>query len=114
MSVLSPEGVWRELVGSGERWADLDGKARLLEETAKTVLAQLVNEEIQGGSSVAKAETVARSSEKYRTHVEAMCIARTEANRARVRYDSAKALFEARRTVAATLRQEMALGSAQT
>ena len=78
---MTPDKIHARLCELGEQWADLDGKASLLEETQKTLLAQIALE--HKGESAAKAEMIARSDERYRTHIEAMVYARTEANKAR-------------------------------
>lgn len=96
---------WRLLQ---EKWARLDGEARLLEEMQKSILAELTNQ-YSTGNSVAKAEVLARSHDRYIEHVTKMVHARTDANIARSHADAKKMGFEAWRTTQATQRAEAQL-----
>lgn len=104
---LYMQGVeqWRLLQ---EKWARLDGEARLMEEMQKSILAELTNQ-YSAGNSVAKAEVLARSHERYTDHVKKMVQGRTEANIARAHADAKKMAFEAWRTSSATQRAEAQL-----
>lgn len=104
---LDSDRAYDALVKSGEDWADKDAAASLLEETKKTVLAKLKNE--AGLKSDAANETVALATDDYRAHLEYMVEARRVANKARVRYDSAKTLAEMRRSEESTRRAEMTM-----
>ena len=90
---------------AGEEWSDLDAAANMLEETRKSVLAELVNQS-KGGSIAAK-ESEALANPAYKLHLTNMVNARREANRARVKYDTSKMWVELVRTSEATKRQEM-------
>lgn len=90
---------------AGEEWSDLDCAANLLEESRKSVLAELVNQS-KGGSIAAK-ESEALADPAYKLHITNMVNARRDANRARVRYDTAKAWVELVRTSEATKRAEL-------
>jgi len=98
--------IHEKLVTAGEQWADMDAAASLLEETRKTVLAELMN---RAEGSMAARESIALADAAYRLHVANMVAARKEANRAKVKYDSAKAWCELVRTQEATKRAEMAM-----
>lgn len=105
----------------GIEWADKDAEASLLEETKKTLLAQLVREQVAGAKatggkpmSMAQAESLAMSDPRYEAHLKAMIEARREANRARVRYDSGKVKIELMRSLVAARREEMRLGGFRT
>ena len=100
---FSPEQTYRALLEAGEEWTDKEAAAELLEETRKTVLAELM---AQAGGSAAERERVALAQPAYKLHLTNMVAARKEANRARVRYDSAKVLAELRRTQESTRRME--------
>jgi hypothetical protein len=100
---FDPESTYRKLVESGEDWADREAAAAMLEETKKTVLAEL-KRGYQG--SEAERERNALADAAYKLHLTNMNTARKEANRARVRYDSAKVLAEMRRTQESTRRME--------
>ena len=103
MSDFNPEGIYRSLLESGEDWADKESAADLLEETKKTVLAELM-QNYQG--STAERERLALADPAFKLHITNMVSARKEANRAKVRYDSAKVLAELRRTQESTRRLE--------
>lgn len=96
-----------EIMQAGEKWADAEAAASLLEETRKSVLAKLMNE--SAVASIAGKEMMALADPEYRKFVEGMVSARKTANKARVRYDSAKVLAELRRSEESTRRAEMTL-----
>lgn len=106
MSDFNPEVLYKKLVEAGEDWTDKQAAAELLEETKKSVLAELMSGE--DGPRNAR-EDVALASPPYRLHLTNMVAARKEANRARVRYDSMKVLAEMRRTQESTRRAEINL-----
>jgi hypothetical protein len=101
---IDPERAYDALVKAGEDWADADAAASLLEETRKSVMAKLVNE---AEGSISGREYKALADPEYRAHIAGMVTARKAANKARVRYDSAKVLAELRRSVESTRRAEM-------
>lgn len=100
---FAPESIYRQLLTAGEEWADKDAAADILEQTKKTVLAELMNA-LQG--SAAERERQALADPAYKLHITNTNAARKDANRARVRYDSAKVLAELRRTQESTRRIE--------
>jgi hypothetical protein len=102
---FNPNEIAERMRLAGEDWSDKDAAASLLEEARKSVLAELMNQ-AQGQSMAAK-ESEALASPEYREHVESMVIARKEANRAKVKYDTARAWIELVRTAEASKRQEM-------
>ena len=111
---IDPQVIHDKILEVGEAWAEADKQANIAEDAYKHTL----NEKIQlirnkPGESIAMndAESRARASEEVRNAAQRRSEARGEANAARVRYDAAKIWFEAMRTKAATLRQEMHLGS---
>jgi hypothetical protein len=103
---MDSEKIHHALVRAGEEWADLDAAASLLEETKKSVMAKLINE---AEGSVNAREYKALADPEYTKHVEGMVTARKQANKAKVRYDSAKILAELRRSEESTRRAEMSL-----
>jgi hypothetical protein len=105
---LDSDKAFNKLVEYGEDWADKDAAASLLEEAKKSILSELklASSDL---TSEAKKETTALASEPYRKHLELMVEARRVANRARVKYDSAKVLAEMRRSEESTRRAEMTL-----
>lgn len=106
-SRLDPERVYQALVDAGEAWADAEAAAQLLEETCRTVKADCMLR--AEASSVAMKEMLALSDQTYKDHVAGMVRARKAANKARVRYDSAKVLSELRRSEESTRRAEMGM-----
>lgn len=104
---MDAESIYTQIVKAGEEWADAEGAASLLEETRKSVLAKLMNE--SAVASIAGKEMMALADPEYRKFVEGMVSARKTANKARVRYDSAKVLAELRRSEESTRRAEMTL-----
>lgn len=102
--MLNPDQMYHEIVKAGEDWADKEAAADLLEETKKSILAELVND--APGSTVSAKEQMALADPAYKLHLKTMVAARKEANRARVRYDAAKVLAELRRTQESTRRAE--------
>lgn len=103
MSDFSPESIYKQLLQAGEDWADKEAAADLLEQTKKTVLAELM-QGLLGAN--AERERQALADAAFRLHLTQMNAARKEANRARVRYDSSRVLAEMRRTQESTRRME--------
>ena len=105
---MNPGEIYKTYLEAGADWADKHGAAELLEGTLKTLLAQLTLEaqNSEGCSNVA-AKDHALASNSYRDAMKASIDARTQANRAKVRYTAIQALFEARRTAEATERAAM-------
>jgi hypothetical protein len=93
---FNPRKIYETLTKLGTEWADAQATSELLDETRKSVLAQLANESNE--SSMAAKENYALRHEEYRRHLEAMVNAKKVANRARVKYDSAKVYVELLRT----------------
>ena len=104
---MDSERIYESIIKAGEDWADAEGAASLLEETRKSVLAKLMAE--SAIASLGGKEMMALADPEYRQFVEGMVHARKFANKARVRYDSAKVLAELRRSEESTRRAEMTL-----
>lgn len=103
MSDFEPERIFQQLVDAGEEWSDKDAAANLLEETKKTLLAELM-QGFQGSN--AERERCALADTTYKHHLKSMVAARKESNRSKVRYDSMRVLAEMRRTQESTRRAE--------
>ena len=103
MNDFDPEAIFRRLEDAGNDWADKNAAAEILEETKKTLLAELM-QGFQGSN--AERERIALADTTYKHHLRTMVAARREANRARVRYDSVRVLAEMRRTQESTRRAE--------
>lgn len=104
---FDPDKMYERIVQAGEQWADAEAAASLLEETRKSVLAKLMSE--ADSPTNAGKEMQALASDDYADFVDGMVKARAMANKARVRYDSAKILSELRRSQESTKRAEMGL-----
>jgi hypothetical protein len=107
VSDFDPDRIRARLVEVGEDWADKDAAATLLEETKKTVLAELMLK--ADGSSAAAKEMNALADPVYRLHVTNMVTARREANKAKIRWETGKTWAELRRSAESTKRAEMNL-----
>lgn len=106
---LEPHRVYDRLVRLGDEWAERHAAAAMLEDTTKSTLARLTLERLPFVSSKAAAELEALASPEYVAHVDAAVQARSEANKAKVRYDSARVWADLLRTQQATRREEMRL-----
>ncbi len=106
--MIDPSEITERMRLAGEEWADADYAASLLEETKKSVLAELMNA-MPSNLSMAAKESVAVTEAAFKLHVVRMVAARRDANKAKVRYDSAKAWIELTRTAESSRRQEMKL-----
>ena len=92
---------------AAKTWVDLDGAARLLEETKSVVLSQRMRQ--LGDMPVSKAEQVVKASPEWSDFIEKMCKARTEANLAKVRLEWIRMKFSEWQATDATHRAEMKL-----
>lgn len=103
--MINPDEIHERLRIAGEEWADKDAAASLLEETKKTLLAELMLS--APGSSQAAKEMEALAHPRYREHLLSMVAARKEANKVKVRYDTGKVWAELKRSAESTKREEM-------
>jgi hypothetical protein len=102
---MIPADVYKAFMKAGTHWADTHGAADLLEGSLKSLKAQLALEaKSVEGCSMAEANEIALASNTYREAMGSAIKARTVANKARVGYDSVKALWEAQRTAEASER----------
>lgn len=109
---IDPDEVFHRLCKMGDEWVAANAKARLLEDCEKSELSQIVQEKLEkGAKSNADAESRARADQRFIDYIHRKVEARRAADEARVKYDAAKVWWEAQRTVAATLRQEMRMTS---
>ena len=104
---FDPDKAFDAILRAGEDWADKQAAADLLEETRKSVLARLMLE--ADATTQAAREMYALAEKQYTDFIEGMVTARKAANKARVRYDSAKVLAELRRSQESTRRAEMSI-----
>lgn len=118
---LNPDEVVGNVETLGLDWADKDADANILEETRKTLLAQLIREQLAGAKAtggrpmpVNQAENIAMADPRYEGHLTGMIEARRLASRARVMYDSGKVKIELMRSLVAARREEMRMGGFRT
>lgn len=97
----------QRLIELGEDWADKNSSADLLEESRKSVRAQIAMHYMTEAKTAAKAEMMAEADDGYVEHVKAMVEARRKANLAKVNYEAAKTWIELSRTKEATRRTEL-------
>ena len=90
-----------------KQWVELDGAARLLEETKTAVLSQKMKQ--LGDKPAAHAERDVKASPEWIDFIEKMVKARTEANLARVKMDYVRMKFSEWQASDATARAEMRL-----
>lgn len=90
---------------AGERWANLEAAAQLLEDTKSAVLAQKCAE--LGGIPVNRAEQSVKSSRFWQEHIEKIVEARKEANKSKVELDYIRMKFYEWQSSQANSRAEM-------
>ena len=92
----APKSTYERLINLGEEWAELNAAASVLEETKKSQLARLANESKASSQSAKESEALCHP--EYEEHIKRMVTRRKEANKAKVKYDSAKTFVELMRT----------------
>lgn len=110
----SAEQIAAMLTERGDEWAEADYAARLLEDQRKTLESQLMLKHLdkpradgEKRMAVTEAEHRAFADPAYSEYLKHCSATRRDANKARVRYDSAKAFAELWRTEQSSLRTEM-------
>ena len=105
---IDPQEVYNRINDVGQEWVKTNAVASLLEESFKCELNTVMQENLsQGSKSMADAESKARADQRIFDHIAEMVNARREANENKVKYDAAKIWFDALRTQASTMRQEL-------
>ncbi len=92
---------------AAKTWVDLDGAARLLEETKSAVLSQ--RQKAFGDMPAAHSEREVKASPEWAEYIERMVAARTAANLAKVRMEWCRMRFSEWISMDATRRAEMKL-----
>lgn len=92
---------------AAKAWVELDGAARLLEETKSAVLAQ--RQKAMGDIPAAHSEREVKASEEWLEFIKAMVNHRTNANMAKVRMEWCRMKFMEWQSENATKRAEMRL-----
>jgi hypothetical protein len=99
-----------EFQAAGKDWIDAKLRADQLEEDQKSYLASLINEIDDNETSETKLERKARGSKQYRDYITAMCLARAEMLKKKVRFDALGMLFSARQSDRAYERETIKKG----
>lgn len=107
---MNPDAIMLRLIELGEEHAEKLAIWRFYEDLEKSLLAQLTIKRMNGDKSRAQAEQEARACDEYTKHVRAGISAELNANKARVRYDSAKVWVDLMRSTNANRRAEMQMG----
>jgi hypothetical protein len=106
--MIDPNKIYQSFLEAGEAWSDAHGAAELLEHTLKSVKAQITLEcKHSEKCSMAEATEMALTSSDYRDACRIAVEARTTANKAKVKYSSVQAWFEAKRSAEASNRASM-------
>lgn len=92
---------------AAKAWVELDGAARLLEETKTAVLSQ--KQKAMGDIPAAHSEREVKASEEWMAFIKGMVEARTAANMAKVRMEWCRMRFMEWQSENATKRAEMRL-----
>lgn len=100
--MLNPDNIHQRLSELGNEWANAQAAAEILEESKKTLIAQLCTQSDE--KSMAAKEMFALSHADYSEHIAAMVAARKDANKAKINYDNSKIWAELKRTEAANER----------
>ena len=104
---LEPDKIAHRFVELGHKWVDADAAASLLEETKKTVFAEMMRQSNE--NTIGAKEAFAASHTTYKEHIDAMVEARRVANRALVEYKAAQVWIDMARSVESSRRAEMNL-----
>lgn len=92
---------------AAKQWVELDGAARMLEETKTAVLAQ--RKRALGDMPDSRAETTVKATEEWMDFIKGLVEARTAANLAKVRMEWTRMKFSEWISMDATRRAEMKL-----
>jgi hypothetical protein len=115
---IDADKMYRKLLEVGGTWADSKAAYEALEQTSKSILADLTEffrfPQGQPGVLVPERSRIEREQEalrskQYRDHLAAVAVAHKTYLRAQVRYESLKTLVELRRSMESTRRAEMRL-----
>jgi len=110
MSLTNLEKTVVEYQQAGTAWIEAKLKSDQAEEGQKSFLAAIVDELDDNNTAEGKLERMAKATPRYRKYVAAMCAARAETLRRRVRFDSLGMLFEARRSELSYQKEQVAKG----
>ena len=104
---FDPNVMMKKAEELGNKWAEADAAHGLLEDTKKTLLAQITNEFLEQGRNKTTAETMAMASKEYAEHIKQLSQARRDKNLSLVKYNSYRKWLDLIQTKEANLRAEM-------
>ena len=107
--MLNADEIYKEVLASGETWADAKAAYEALNDNTKSILADITSNFMDGKVSRTEAEMRALASGEYKVHLASIKAARKAWLLSQVRYDSIKMLAELRRSQESTRRAEMQL-----
>jgi len=110
--MYEPEKIYHALMEAGNDYADKRAAYCVLDDMTKSVLADAYTEFKEGSAAEKKEKALA--SDTYLNHLQSLNVARRAFLLAQVKYDSTKALADAKRTQQSTMRAEMKHISGQT
>lgn len=107
---FDPNKIFHEMEDAAEKMAATEEVAQRLEELKSVMLSEIAVQFKDKGMPIGECEMRAKADPKYRQHIEGMCVARREANRARARYKDLQILSELRRTQESSARSMVTRG----
>lgn len=107
-----PADIYRSLVTAGDQMADDAYNYRILEDSTKSILAQLTIEARAVAGSQAEALSIALCDSTYRDHLKACAEASRISERSKIRYFAARTYSDHIRTAEASHRAAMTSGIA--
>ena len=106
---MTPEESQLKLEKLGGEWSELNCAASLLEDTSKSVLAQLCLNYLPSAKTAARAKLMGEASQDYMEHIKKACEARKLSNISKVNFDAFKVYLDLERTKQATDRAQMSM-----
>ncbi len=104
--MLDADAIYRKVEQSGLEWADRKAAFQILDDMTATVKADLTTGFYITCTSKAEAEQRALASDRYKTHIAELSVARKAWLQSEVKYKSAQLLADLRRSEESTRRAE--------
>jgi hypothetical protein len=99
LNLKSAEEIKEQLDTLSEVLAEKVYQFRLLEENKKILLSKItISEQAKNNCSIAQAEKIAMSSEEYKTHIHAYCVAEQQYSKAKFDYANMNSYIDYLRT----------------
>ena len=99
LHLKSAEEIKNDLDKLSEVLAEKVYQFRLLEENKKILLSKItISEQAKNNCSIAQAEKIAMSSEEYKTHIHAYCVAEQQYSKAKFDYANMNSYIDYLRT----------------